>query len=101
MNEAQKLKTKKTKEANERKLFDFMGYEIKKDQMQFIAKFGNRNWYYSTLTALFRDLRIVHSDHVTDTGVKLSEIVEKLEKRDKEFLAELTKALKTLPESLR
>lgn len=94
-------KAKKTREENEKKLFDLMGYEIKKDALQFIAVKNGRCWYYPSLLHLFRDFRTLNTDHKIESGLNLSELVENLEKRDKVFLDEVSGALKGLPEALR
>ena len=94
MNKETQIKARKTKKENEKKLFDFMGYEIKQDPRQFIVIKDSKYWYYPTLLHLFRDLRTVETDYKFENGIKLSELVENLEKRDKVFLERLSELLK-------
>lgn len=98
MNEESKLKSKKTREENERKLWDLKGYEIRKDKMQFIVIKDGHRWYFTSLLSLFRDLNKETNDFQIESGVKLSELVQTLEKRDKQFFEGLKSALKGLPD---
>lgn len=91
-------KMRKGKEEVERKLFDFMGYEIKMDPYNFIVLREGEYHFFGNWIDVFKYINKETNDLKIETSA--NNLVRDLENRDNAFLAGLQSSIKGILEAI-